>query len=199
MREVGIAHSEGTGVIFSASPNRIFGTLAKEGGVTTKTPEQISRLIRDRRTTNESRRFMVVVEGSLEWLREYQRGVEGADFVYCSDEATLRAHGVEVLDAGWDRRQQLPPIDQLLLDKPSKSRAAGKLAVAVLGAFAGAAEERRARRKEEKRICQECVRRDAAWVVAKSTGPFYEMALCGACLERWRTEGEPITDVTHRG
>ena len=116
--------------MFSASPNRLFGILAKEGSVTTKTPGQVSQLIRDRRATNEKRPFLVIVEGSLEWLRKYQRAVDGADFiVYCADEETLRRHGVEIVDEGWDQRGgQLPQIDQFLLERPRKERTLGRIA-----------------------------------------------------------------------
>jgi hypothetical protein len=115
-RELGIAHSSGVTVLFSSNPNKTFGMIEKQDAPNVRSPEEVNDKIEERISTNERRKFLVVVEGELDWLICYQRGVELADFiVYCSDVPTLAQLSVPIVDDKWKKGQEpMESIDHWL-------------------------------------------------------------------------------------
>ncbi len=113
-QQLGIAHSRGVTVLFSASPNLTFGQLETQGAASARTPRGVDEKIRERQATNERRKFLVIVEGDLGWLRTYQSGVREADIiVYVSSEETLERFGVEIVDKQWGKgKAPFTTIDQ---------------------------------------------------------------------------------------
>jgi hypothetical protein len=110
LREFGIAHSDGPRVYFSLSVNRSFAILCTEGALGVDSPEKVNNAIVTRRSTKETRKFVVIVEGGLEWLRRYRDGLDGASVIlYVAPEDVLELLGVSILDRGW--RPEDGPLD----------------------------------------------------------------------------------------
>jgi len=110
-REIGVAHTEGNKAFFSLSPNQAFSILVKEGS-TNDSPEQVDAKFEQMLALHETRAFVVVIWGGLDFCTGYREHVRKADFlVFCSDESVLQRLGVPILDAGWDESDE--PIGSL--------------------------------------------------------------------------------------
>jgi hypothetical protein len=101
-QELGVAHSEGSRVYFSLSINRSYSVLCTQGAIGVQTPSEVNLEIATRRETQETRNFVVIVEGNLRWLQKFREGLEDPDVViYVAPEPVLLAMGIRALDEGW--------------------------------------------------------------------------------------------------
>jgi hypothetical protein len=101
-KRLGVAHSQGITALFSTDPNRYFGFFEREAAEPDNdAPEAIDSQIVDLLRLNEKKPFVVVVEGSLGFLRRYENVREVDYLVFVSHEPTLRTLGVPIVDEGW--------------------------------------------------------------------------------------------------
>lgn len=120
--ELGVTHSDAVNTYYASDPAYTYGFLAQEGAPAVKGPQEIDEEIRLRRDRmGLGKVTMVVVEGSLGWLRKYKQQLKEPDvIVYVGDETDLAGVGITgtaIVDRTW--REGEGPVD---LDKTIKSR-----------------------------------------------------------------------------
>ncbi len=101
-------------MFFSASPAKSVAFLATEGWETNP-PEVIDKKIARLRRRHDDRLIVVVVEGSLTFMRNYDDALEQPDvLVFCGAEQDLERLGVPVFDKGWTPARSQRTIDEIL-------------------------------------------------------------------------------------
>ena len=119
VQEYGFIHSKGRRAFFSANPGFFYSFLAEQGK-TPDTPGQINTKIERALENGETRHFLVVVDGTLSFLRTYQEHLSSdVDFiVYSGSQRSLDFMGVEILDEDWSEGDPpLPALTDLLLNR----------------------------------------------------------------------------------
>lgn len=103
MQEIGVVHSNGVDAFHSLNPMFDYSILCSEGTMGVKSPATVVKELEDRFYTNMTKRTVVIVEGSFDWLRMYKGTIDNADvMVYLGSLAELRRLGIPVLDGDWE-------------------------------------------------------------------------------------------------
>lgn len=103
MQEIGIVHSNGVDAFYSLNPLFDYSILCSEGTMGVKSPATVVQELEDRFYTNMTKRTVVVVEGSYEWLRMYHGTVDNADvMVYLGSAEDLHKLKIKPLDEHWE-------------------------------------------------------------------------------------------------
>jgi hypothetical protein len=99
----GLMQSKGFHAFFNIDPKRSFAYLLHEG-VDKESPSEIDAEIRTMREMGDLRPAVVVVWGGPEWCQKWMVDcTEATHMVFCSNEETLAALGVEIIDRDWRR------------------------------------------------------------------------------------------------
>lgn len=115
IREFGIAHSDVTTVYFSLDQDKFRAFIAQEGVPEAPSPEEINDDIEKRKLVmGDERPVVVVVSGSLPWMKKYRFNVIYPDCVLYVGEVSklvglMKLSPRQILDYGWEPGD--PPVD----------------------------------------------------------------------------------------
>lgn len=127
--ELGVTHSDAVTTFYASDPAYTYGFLAQEGAPGVKSPQEIDEEIRLRRDQlNLGKVTMVVVEGSLGWMRKYQQQLKEPDVVvYVGSEPDLAGIGLtktDVVDRGWIQGEKPMNLDATIKRRLRRKSAA---------------------------------------------------------------------------
>ena len=102
--DIGISKSRGLSAYTSLSQTQTLSFYSRESGPLHQTPESVSELIEQRRALGiETRLFVLIVEGSFEYLELFSAARIRADIrIFIGDTSDLERLGIQVIDENWE-------------------------------------------------------------------------------------------------
>ncbi len=115
MIEIGVTKSTGLTVYYSLDQVKFVAYYKRQHGPIDLKPAQIAAEIEEKREFGEHRRFVMIVEGDLDFLRSWRSAIHEFDIaIYVGKRDDVENLGITIVDASWDQDDEQISLTQIL-------------------------------------------------------------------------------------